>query len=370
MGMLTVTETAGEALSASKRLSGNNANGKRIGLSILDTVMVGSGKSAQECLESTIRLAQRAEDLGYTRYWMAEHHGVPGVASSAPIVMIGALAAATRRIRVGSGGVMLPNHVPLIVAEQFNTLAALYPNRIDLGVGRASPEPRTAMVLSQSLPRYGADETVQNLMELAAFLNRSFPSGHPYSDVFVSPQPEKPPVMWVLGTSLVSAELAAFLGLPFAFAHHFGRSDAVSALEQYRHAFKPSATLSKPYTIVTALVACAPSDEEADYIARSADLFFRRLFQGQPGKLPSPAEVKAHTWTRDELAFVDQRRRGQAVGSPETVRSALDQLLKSTEADELMMATQMFNVEDSIRSIGLVSEMFAPAGARLPGAVQ
>jgi luciferase family oxidoreductase group 1 len=176
--------------------------------------------------------------------------------------------------------------------------------------------------------------------------------------------------MWVLGASLESAELAALLGLPFAFAHHFGRGDAASALKHYRAVFKPSAVLSKPYTIVTALVACAPSDEEADHIARSADLFFRRLFQGQPGKLPSPAEVKAHHWTRDDLAFVEQRRRGQAVGSPETVRSALDQLLKSTAADELMMATQMFSVEDSIRSIELVSKMFSPVGKSLPGAVQ
>lgn len=291
---------------------------------------------------------------------MAEHHGVPGVASSAPVVTVGALAAATSRIRVGSGGVMLPNHVPLVVAEQFGTLAALYPNRVDLGVGRASPDPRTARVLDRSLARYGADEFPRQVEELAGFLTGSFPSNHPYHDVFVSPRAEEPPVIWMLGASVHSADLAASLGLPFAFARHFGRGSAVSAFEHYRRNFRPSDTLSKPYAMITALVVCAPTDEEADLIGRASDLMFMRLFQGRPGMLPSPEEVAAHRWTHEELAFVRQRRRGQAIGSPETVRAVLKELLETTGADELMKTTQMYRLADRIRSIEMVEEMFNP----------
>ncbi|WP_428376803.1 LLM class flavin-dependent oxidoreductase [Lichenicoccus sp.] len=338
-------------------------------LSVLDTVMVGSGTTTTAALEATITLAQRAEALGFARYWMAEHHGVPGVASSAPVVMVGALAAATRQIHVGSGGVMMTNHIPLIVAEQFNTLAALYPGRIDLGLGRASPEPRTAAVLGRSLANYGAEMFAKQVEDLCGFTRSDFPAGHPYAGVFVSPRPEQPPAIWILGTSLEAASLAGRLGLPFAFAHHFGRASAAPALERYRTSFRPSAKREKPYAVVTALVACAPTDDEADDIARSADLMFRRLFQGRPGRLPSLVEVKAHSWTREDLAFIEQRRQGQAVGSPDTVRLALVRLLESTGADELMMTTQMFSLADRIRSLELVSAMVAPTGARLPEAV-
>jgi luciferase family oxidoreductase group 1 len=237
-------------------------------------------------------------------------------------------------------------------------LAALYPNRIDLGVGRASPDPRTAMVLGQSLSRYGADEFPQHVMQLAGFLTGNFPARHPYREVFVSPRAEEPPMMWLLGASIQSAALAASLGLPFAFAHHFGRGDAASAFEHYRRTFRSSATLSRPYMIVTALVVCAPSDEEADSIGRASDLMSLRLSQGRPGMLPSPEEVAAHPWTPGDLAFIRQRRCGQAIGSPETVRSVLNKLLEATGADELMMTTQMYYLEDRIRSLEMVSEMF------------
>jgi luciferase family oxidoreductase group 1 len=181
---------------------------------VLDTIMLGSGQTTEQALRATVSLAQRADDLGFARYWMAEHHGVPGVASSAPAVMIGAISAATRRIHVGSGGVMLPNHVPLVVAEQFGTLASLYPGRIDLGVGRGAPEPLTAAVLRRSLSRYGADEFEQQITQLAGFLSGEFPAGHPYRDVFVSPRADQPPTIWVLGMGMGSAQLAADLGLP------------------------------------------------------------------------------------------------------------------------------------------------------------
>jgi luciferase family oxidoreductase group 1 len=320
--------------------------------------MVGKGSTPQAALKASISLAQRAENLGFARYWLAEHHGVPAVASSAPVVSIGALAAATNRIRVGSGGVMLPNHVPLIVAEQFGTLEALYPGRIDLGFGRARPNARITSVLSRYLTRYGIDDFQEQITELVGFLTGNFPTDHPYSELIVSPQSEKPPTMWMLGASVQSADLAASLGLPFAFGHHFGRGDAATVFEHYRRAFRPSIFLRKPYTMVTALVVCAPTDIEADMIARSAELMFMRLSHGEPDKLPSPEETAIHRWTSGELDFIQQLRRGQAIGSPETIRSNLTQLLEVTKADELMMAIQMYRPEDSVRSIELVSEIF------------
>ena len=335
-------------------------------LSVLDTVMLGTGQSTQQALQATVTLAQRADDLGFARYWMAEHHGVPGVASSAPTVTIAAIAAATRRIHVGSGGVMLPNHVPLIVAEQFGTLASLYPGRIDLGVGRASPEPRTAAVLQRSLSRYGVDEFEQQITQLAGFLSGGFPAGHPYRELFVSPRADRPPAIWVLGASVGSANLAATLGLPFAFAHHFGRGDAADALEHYRHKFRPSAMFSEPYSIVTAQVICAPTDEDAARIGMPAALMFLRMMRGQMGRMPSPEEVAAHRWTAEDLAFLHQRHHGQAVGSPATIRAALTGLLAATDADELMMTTQMYSLQDRIGTLEQVSDMFAPELATAP----
>ena len=329
-------------------------------LSVLDTVMVGSGHSTQQALAATITLAQRADDLGFARYWMAEHHGVPGVASSAPTVMIAAIAAVTGRIHVGSGGVMLPNHVPLIVAEQFGTLASLHPGRIDLGVGRAGPEPRTATVLHRSLSRYGADDFAAQITELAGFLSGTSAAGRPDREPFVSPRADQPPAIWVLGASLGSADLAAALGLPFAFAHHFGRANPVEALEHYRQNFTPSAMFSEPYGIVTAHVICAPTDADAERIGMSAALMFLGMMRGHSGRMPSPEEVTAHRWSPDELDFLHQRHHRQAVGSPATVRAALTELLASTGADELMMSTQMYSLEDRIRTLERVSDMFAP----------
>jgi len=335
-------------------------------LSVLDTVMLGSGHTTHQGLQATIALAQRADDLGFARYWMAEHHGVPGVASSAPTVMIGAIAAATRRIHVGSGGVMLPNHVPLVVAEQFGTLASLYPGRIDLGVGRAIPEPLTAAVLQRSLSRYGVDDFGQQIMQLAGFLSGDFPAGHSYREVFVSPHADQPPAIWVLGASVGSANLAATLGLPFAFAHHFGRGRAAEALDRYRHNFRPSAAFSEPYGIVTAQVICAPTNEDAERIGKPAALMFLRMMRGQMGLMPSPEEVAAHRWTPEDLAFLHQRHHGQAVGSVATVRAALGELLATTGADELMMTTQMYSLDDRIRTLEQVGAMFVPELASAP----
>ncbi len=329
--------------------------------SVLDTAMAGSGKTMHQVFEDTIALARRAEELEFARYWMAEHHGVPGVASSAPVITVGALAAATSRIHVGTGGVMLPNHVPLVVAEQFGTLASLYPGRIDLGVGRGAPDPQTAQVLARSLANYGGDDFAESVAELSAYLTGESPDGRPYRGPYVAPRADEPASVWVLGASANgAADLAAKLGVPFAFAHHFGRGDAAAAFDRYRRSFRPSRVFAQPHTIVTALTVVAPTDAEADAIAASADLMFAQFFQrGRrfAGRLPSPEEAAAHTWSADERAFAAQRHHGQAIGSSETVQASLTELLARTGADELMATMQIYRLEDRIRSLELLAAM-------------
>jgi len=334
-------------------------------LSVLDTAMAGSGKTMHQVFEDTIALARRAEELDFARYWMAEHHGVPGVASSAPVITVAALAAATSRIHVGTGGVMLPNHVPLVVAEQFGTLASLYPGRIDLGVGRGGPDPQTAQVLARSLANYGGDDFTESVAELSAYLTGESPDGRPYRGPYVAPRADEPASVWVLGASTDgAADLAAKLGVPFAFAHHFGRGDAAAAFDRYRRNFRPSQAFAQPHTIVTALTVVAPTDADADAIAASADLMFAQFFQrGRQfaGRLPSPEEAAAHTWSADERAFAAQRHHGQAIGSPETVQASLTELLARTGADELMATMQIHRLEDRIRSLELLAAMSGSA---------
>jgi luciferase family oxidoreductase group 1 len=331
-------------------------------LSILDLAPVGEGSTPAEAVQATLALARRSDELGYTRFWLAEHHSMPGIASSAPAVLIGAVAGATARIRVGSGGVMLPNHAPLVVAEQFGTLAALYPDRIDLGLGRApGTDQRTAAALRRSAAALSADDFPEQLGELACFLAGEFPDGHPYAAIQAVPHAATPPPIWLLGSSLYSAELAGILGLPFAFAHHFSGLNTLPALDTYRSAFRPSAALGEPYAMVTVQVVCAPDDAEADRIALPAALSFLRLRQGRPGRLPTPEEAAAYPWRPDERAFVAQRRHGQAIGSPETVRGSLGELLDATAADELMISTLVHSPADRLRTVELVHGMFPTA---------
>ena len=330
-----------------------------IPLSVLDLSPVGDGQSASEAVQGTLALARRADELGFTRFWLAEHHGMPGIASSAPAVLIGAVADATRELRVGSGGVMLPNHAPLVVAEQFGTLAALHPGRIDLGLGRApGTDPHTAAALRRSAKPLGPDDFPEQLGELACFLTGEFPDGHPFAALRAVPRPPQQPPIWLLGSSLYSAELAGILGLPFAFAHHFSSAYTLPALQTYRASFRSGRVLDAPYAIVTVQAVCAPSDEEAERIALPAALSFLRLRQGRPGTLPSPEQAAAHPWTPMERDFVAERRRGQAVGSPETVRDALAELIATTRPDELMITTQAYSVADRIRSSELVRGLF------------
>jgi luciferase family oxidoreductase group 1 len=332
-------------------------------LSLLDLATVGEGTSAADAVQATIALAQRADEMGFTRFWLAEHHNMPGIASSAPTVLIGAVAAATRRIRVGSGGVMLPNHAPLVVAEQFGTLAALHPGRIDLGLGRApGTDPSTAAALRRSAEQLGPDDFPEQLGELACFLAGEFPEGHPYRAISAVPHAPQTPPIWLLGSSLYSAELAGILALPFAFAHHFSATHTLPALQRYRSAFRPSAALEQPYAIVTVQAVCAPDDDEAESIALPAALSFLRLRQGRPGRLPTPQQAAAHPWTAEERAFVSARRAGQAIGGPQTVHQALADLLAATCADELMLSTMVHDQADRLRSTELIRAMFG----RLP----
>ena len=334
-------------------------------LSVLDLAPVGEGAGTTEALQSTIALARRADELGYTRFWVAEHHNMPGIASSAPAVLIGAIAAATERIRVGSGGVMLPNHAPLAIAEQFGTLAALHPGRIDLGLGRAPGSDQLTAAALRRTNRLGADDFPDQLGELACFLADDFPPEHPFARIVAVPAAELQPPLWLLGSSLYSAELAGLLGLPFAFAHHFAGALTEQALATYRSSFREGGLLTKPYAMVTAQAVCAPTDEEAERLALPSALSFLRLRQGRPGRLPTPEQAAAHPWTPAEQQFVLERRAGQAIGSPDTVRASLGRLLEATEADELMITTQVYDIADRTRSIELVRGLFDSAALGL-----
>lgn len=320
-------------------------------LSILDLVPVAAGTSATSALEHSTRLVRRAEELGFQRFWVAEHHAMPGIASSSPPVLIAHLAGATERIRVGSGGVMLPNHRPLVVAEQFGTLEALHPDRIDLGIGRApGTDPKTAAALRGiTTGQLGApDDFPDQLVELASYFRGD-------ADVLAVPAAGNAPSMWLLGSSGYSAQVAGMLGLPYAFAHHFSAENTLPALKLYRETFRPSATLSEPYSMIAASVFCAGTDEAAQELAMPAALQFLRLRLGQPGPVPSPEEVAAYEWTDQARQFVERRQADQIIGSPETVRRGVEELVEATGVDELMVTTSTFEGDDRLRSYELLA---------------
>lgn len=336
---------------------------RTVPLSVLDLAPIGDGQTPAQALAESIRLAQHAESLGFSRFWLAEHHNSRGIASSAPAVVIAAVAAVTNRIRVGSGGVMLPNHAPLVVAEQFGTLDALYPGRIDLGIGRApGTDQVTAHALRRNIDQQG-DDFPQQLGELLAFLQDSFPEDHPYRRITAVPGAGAAPKIWLLGSSGYSAQAAGMLGLPFAFAHHFSARNTVAALNLYRNTFTPSAVLAEPYAMVTLRIAIAETDEQAEYLSGSSLLSFLRMRQGRPGPLPTPQEAASYPWTAQELAIVEERREGQAVGSSQTVRDQVAELLDATQADELMVTSLVHDPIARLESFTRLRELFA---AELP----
>lgn len=327
-------------------------------ISVLDLAPVRSGSDPTEALRLTIETARHADALGYRRFWVAEHHGMTGIASSSPPVLIAAIAAATPRIRVGSGGVMLPNHAPLVVAEQFGTLAALYPGRIDLGLGRApGTDPRTTMAVRRGRAVETPNDFPEQLGELSAFLNGNFPDDHPFAKVPAVPRPTVPVPIWLLGSSLYSAELAGLLGLPFAFAHHFSGEHTDLAIKKYHHAFRPG-VLDEPHAMVSAQVVVGETDAEAEQLALPAALGFLRLRQGRPGPQPTAEETAAHDFTPLERQFVAERWHNQAIGSPDTVRAALGDLLATTGADELMITVSAYDLEQRRHTLSAVRELF------------
>ena len=334
-------------------------------LSVLDLAPVPDGGSSRQALADTVALAQAVEGLGYGRFWVAEHHGMPGVASSAPAVLIGAVAAATSRIRVGSGGVMLPNHAPLVVAEQFGTLEALHPGRIDLGLGRApGTDPATASALRRGA---SADDFPSELLALRSFFDGRWTPGHPWSSLQAVPALGNGPAIWLLGSSGFSAQLAGLLGLPFSFAHHFAPQGTLAALELYRSSFRPSEALDAPYAMVCTSVVLADSDEQARELAMPGALSFLRLRSGRPGLLPTVEQALSHPYAPHEAAFVEQRLAQQSIGGARTVRASLERLLDDTGADELMVTTMVHDPADRLRSFTRLAELPLRSGAPVRG---
>jgi luciferase family oxidoreductase group 1 len=326
-------------------------------LSVLDLSPVAAGSTAGAALRNTTELARRAEELGYKRLWVAEHHNMPSIASSAPAVLIAHLAAATSTIRVGSGGVMLPNHAPLVVAEQFGTLEALHPGRIDLGIGRApGTDQLTALALRRTVEGLSAEQFPQELMDLIGlFTGGDAAAPGSRSRITATPGLGDMPAVWLLGSSGYSAQLAGLLGLPFSFAHHFSSANTVPALALYRENFRPSRWLERPYAMVAVNTICADTDERAEWLAGPAALSFLRLRTGHPQPLATPQEAAAYPYTPAEREIAWGRFESQAVGSPDTVRSRLAGLLERTGADELMLTTMVYDIADRIRSFELIA---------------
>jgi luciferase family oxidoreductase group 1 len=322
-----------------------------IPFSVLDLAPVQAGAPVGEALRHTTELARRTEELGYNRFWVAEHHNMPGIASSSPAVLLAHLAAQTNTIRLGSGGVMLPNHAPLVVAEQFGTLEALHPGRIDLGIGRApGTDQGTALALRRTMEGLSAEAFPQELGDLIGYF-----AGDPRQRITAVPGRGDMPQIWLLGSSGFSAQLAGMLGLPFSFAHHFSAGNTDTALALYRQYFRPSQWLDQPYVMVAVNAIAADTDERAEYLAGPSGLSFLRLRSGRPQALATPEEAAAYPYNELERQFVLDRREGQAMGSPETVRRQLSELVERTGADELMLTSMVYNIEDRIRSFELIA---------------
>jgi luciferase family oxidoreductase group 1 len=322
-------------------------------LSVLDLAPVAAGTSAGQALRQTTALAERAEELGYRRFWVAEHHNMPAIASSAPAVLLAHLAASTTTIRIGSGGVMLANHAPLVVAEQFGTLEALHPGRVDLGIGRApGTDQLTALALRRTTEGLSAEQFPEELGDLIAL----FTGETSRWPITAMPGRGDMPSIWLLGSSGYSAQLAGLLGLPFSFAHHFSSANTEPALALYRENFRASQWLGKPYAMVAVSAICADTDERAQYLSGPAALSFLQLRAGRPRALASPEEAAAYRYTALEREMSRQRFAGQAIGSPETVRAQLAGLLERTSADELMLTALVYDLADRVRSLELIAE--------------
>jgi luciferase family oxidoreductase group 1 len=325
-------------------------------LSMLDLAPVSQGTSTPDALAQTVELARLGDRLGFTRVWYAEHHGMPSIASSSPDILIANAAAHTERIRVGSGGVMLPNHVPLRVAETYRTLGALHPGRIDLGIGRAGGSDGRTL---QALRSFGGEHFAEEMAELLAFERQGFPEGHPFAQVKVVPEQVGLPPVWILGSSGASAEFAGGLGMGYGFAAHFSATSPRPAFEAYRRAFRPSDWFDKPQAMICLSAVCAPTDEEALYLAGPQTLSWVLFHSGQARRLTTPEEAAAYDYSARELALITEQRSLWIVGSPERVkRTILAKVEEAGGADEVMIATTMHGYEDRRRSYELIAEAF------------
>ena len=326
-------------------------------ISVLDLVPVIEGDEPGDALRKSIDLIRHAEALGYNRYWVAEHHNMVGIASAATSVVIGQLAAATSTIRVGSGGIMLPNHAPLVIAEQFGTLEALFPGRIDLGLGRA---PGTDQMTLRALRRnpMAADSFPQDVLEIQAL----FAPAGPNQAVRAVPGAGLDVPLWILGSSLFGAQLAAELGLPYAFASHFAPDALIQALAVYRERFKPSEQQATPYAMPGINVIAAETDAEARYLATSLQQRFVGMVRGARGKLQPPLDDIESYWSPAEKAHVQGMLRYAFIGSPETLTRELSAFLATTRADEIMVTAPIFDHEARKRSFAILAEIAPQLG--------
>ncbi len=335
-----------------------------LGLSVLDVSPVSAGSSSSRALRNTLDLARLVDELGYRRYWLAEHHNLGMIASSAPEVMIGHVASATERMRVGAGGIMLPNHAPLRVVETFRVLEALHPGRVDLGIGRApGTDPVTASALRRSQSAVGGDDFPQQFAELLAYAGDRFPEGHPFESIVAMPDDVELPPIWLLGSSGYSARAAGEMGLGYAFAAHFSPTDPAPAMRAYNEYFEPSLTFERPSAILAVAVVCAETDEKARELASSMQLAWVRMRSGNPGPLPSPEEAASYPYTPAERQLAEAHGTMQVVGDPLSVRKQIEELAERTGADEIMVTTNVFDHADRLRSYELLAEAFEISAA-------
>jgi luciferase family oxidoreductase group 1 len=318
-------------------------------LSVLDLAPICEGSDASSALRNSLDLARRAEALGYKRFWLAEHHGMPGIASAATSVVMAHVAQGTSRIRIGAGGIMLPNHAPLVIAEQFGTLEALFPGRIELGIGRApGTDPMTSRALRRTLTG-DIDDFPNDVVELMGYFGPPKPGR-----ILAVPGAGSNVPVWILGSSLYGAQLAAALGLPYAFASHFAPQQLHHALEIYRAEFRPSPQLDKPYAMAGFNVIAADTDEEARFLATSLEQAVVNLRSGRPGKLPKPR--RDLSWNPAERMILEQFFTCSAVGSPETVRRGLEEFAERTKVDEIIVAGQVFDHAARLRSYEIAAQ--------------
>jgi luciferase family oxidoreductase group 1 len=329
-----------------------------IPLSVLDLSPIKQASDASRALRESAELAQHCEALGYRRYWLAEHHNMPGIASAATAVAIGHVAAATRTIRVGAGGIMLPNHAPLVIAEQFGTLAALFPGRIDLGIGRApGTDQRTALALRRTLEG-NLDNFPQDVQELLAYLRASVPG----QAVRAIPGEGSNVPVWILGSSHYGAQLAAALGLPYAFASHFAPDDLDLAVQLYRRDFKPSLTLDKPYVMLGLNVFAADTHEEAQLLFTSLQQAFVNLRTGRPGQLPPPLAGYEQTLEPRIADMLERVLRCAIVGDAARIAEGLSSFIAAHRPDEIMVTAQIFDAAARRKSYDILSEIHPPGG--------